>query len=813
MSSQKSIVGISLLLCISLVTACAVDERTQQTRSIGNSPSPKTDITETPQRFISTTQPQARTIGVSDKRLALVIGNANYSYAPLENTVNDANAMASTLEALGFEVIKQTNLNFEGMKQVIRDYGKKLLANTGSTGLFFFAGHGVSVKGVNYLVPIGEGFSSESDIEDGAVNIDMVMRRLEEGNTNIGFIILDACRNNPFAETASRSLHMRGRGLARMDAPSGTLVAYATAPGSTASDGDGKNGLYTSHLIHNLRLPGLTAEQVFKRTREEVEKDSMNEQSPREESSLKGADFYFLPVDKARVVNPEAVELTYWDTIKSSADPSDYQQYLKDYPDGKFASLAKISLKRLSTASPGVSQAGVAYTALNRGDSIHAEDLFKRLAESSRADDKARGLEGLADLALGKGDLAQATQLIDNALKLRPQSSTGLFLKARIADAKGDTKAVSNLLASATSSRAEADFPWQKAEALVAKGNLQRSDNPVEAKQAYEAAMKLDTQSVEAVTNLATLLRDGGQPEKALDLLKKSGNVTAMDRIADSLAYQIQQDLQNKNDQARQKQIDESVKELMARQKETRGAPTGDGWTTPPIVISVLGFAEKSSPLVGRIGMDSLLGQELERVLRAENVLVVDRALIDKVLNELKLGSSSLADPETQLKLGRLTAARLIAVGNLYHLNGKDVVSYRLIDTETTQIVHAMTENISGQMDPTVLSETLAKATAGTVAGRYPTKGRIAMVNGDEIILNLGSKHGLLPGNIYQVLGEPKVIEFQGKIIGKKDADLGQVRIASVEEQMAYAVPVERKGDWESNLRVQQVNVSSTSAH
>lgn len=752
----------------------------------------------------------ANAIETQKNRYALIIGNANYPGVPLNNTLNDAKSMASTLKLLDFDVQVFTNLNFDGMNKAIRDYGNKLLANPDSAGLFYFAGHGVSVKGVNYLIPIGREFKSEGDIEDGSISVDMVLRRLEEGNTKIGFVVLDACRNNPFGKSAKRTLTILDGGLARMNAPSGTLIAYATAPGSTASDGTGQNGLYTMHLVRTLRTPGLSAEQVFKRTRESVEKDSLNEQSPREESSLKGEDFYFLPVDEARKVNPEAVELTYWEAIKSSEDANDFQAYLKDYPKGKYLALAKNALQRIAHQAnndPGLGLAGAAYTALGRNESERAEDLFKQLAQSQRPEDKARGLEGLAELALAKNDLALAEKSVDDALKLRPQSSYALFIKARIAHAKGNPNEVNNLLTSATANKAEADFPWQKANALVASGNQLRVSNPAAAQQAYEAAMTLDTQSVEAITNLATLLRDGGQHERALALLKKIGNVTALDRIADSLAYQIQQDLHYKNDQSRQKQIDESVKELMARQKETRAAlPGGDGWTTPPIAVSIIGFQEKSSPLVGRIGMDSLLGQELERVLRAENVLVVDRALVDKVLNELKLGSSSLADPETQLKLGRLTAARLIAVGNVYHMNGKDVVSYRLIDTETTQIVHSMTESIPGQMDPTVLSEKLAKGTVSAVASRYPTKGRIVMAEGDEIILNLGSKHGLLAGDTYKVLGEPKVIEFQGKVIGKKDIELGKVRIANVEEQMAYAVPVERKGDWPANLRVLQVS-------
>jgi len=744
------------------------------------------------------------------KRLALVIGNSSYASAPLANPANDAKAMAETLRQLGFEVSSHTDLDSTGMKQAIRQFGASLLDNKAGAALFYYAGHGVSLKGLNYLVPVDLELGSVSEIEDNAISADMILRRLEESNADIGFVVLDACRNNPFGKTASRALQITEGGLSRMDVPSGALVAYATSPGSVASDGTGQNGLYTTFLMRNMRMPGLTAEQVFKRTREDVEKESMNAQSPREESSLKGADFYFLPLDKARKVNPEAMELAYWESIKASSDVNDFKAYLAEYPKGKFATLAKNNLDNLSKLigrDPVLGQLGTAYAALDKGDTKTAEAIFKELTQSRRGDDKARGLEGLAQIALNRNDLIQAGAWVDESLKLRPKSSTALFIKARVSFAQGDLGAVKSLLASATSNQTQADFPWQKAQAMVSSGNLLRTSDPAAARKSYEGAMKLDAQSVEAVTNLATLLRDGGQHEQALALLKQSGNVTAMDRIADSLAYQIQQDLINKNDQARQKQIDDSVKELMARQRETAtSAVKGDGWTTPPIAISVIGFQEKSSPMVGRIGLDGLLGQELERVLRAENALVVDRALIDKVLNELKLGSSSLADPETQLQLGRLTAARLIAVGNLYRLNGKEVVSFRLIDTETTQVVHSVTETVAGQIDPTTLSEKLAKAAAAVVTSRYPSKGRLAMVEGEEIIVNLGSKHGILPGDLFNVLGEPKVVEFQGKVIGRRDADLGRLRIANVEDQMAFAVPVERKGEWAANLRIQRLS-------
>jgi hypothetical protein len=253
--------------------------------------------------------------------------------------------------------------------------------------------------------------------------------------------------------------------------------------------------------------------------------------------------------------------------------------------------------------------------------------------------------------------------------------------------------------------------------------------------------------------------------------------------------------------------VDESVRELVVRFKEQKALPqpaNQDKWTTSPIAISVLGFQDLAESLGGRVGMDVLLGQELGRELKARNVLVVDRALIDKVLAELKLGASSLADPETQLRLGRLTAARLIAVGRIFKMNGKNYVSFRLIDTETSQIVVNRTEEAGAVLDPIAMSARLSQIAAAEVQGKYPVKGRLVAIESDGIIINLGKKNGLTTGDVFKVLGEGKPIEFNGKLLGAREIPLGSLRIASVEDQIAFAVPVEKTGVWEANLRIVQ---------
>jgi uncharacterized caspase-like protein len=175
---------------------------------------------------------------VAGKRLALVIGNGGYRDAPLKNPVNDARALAAGLSALGFEVMKGEDLGQREMNRLIARFGERLAGH--DVGMFFFAGHGIQLRGKNYLIPVDAQIASENSVRAEAVDVDAVLDQLSASPLNV--VILDACRNNPF-ERRFRSV---SGGLAQMDAPRGTLIAYATAPGKVAQDGDGTNSTYTA---------------------------------------------------------------------------------------------------------------------------------------------------------------------------------------------------------------------------------------------------------------------------------------------------------------------------------------------------------------------------------------------------------------------------------------------------------------------------------------------------------------------------------------------------------------------------------------
>ena len=242
---------------------------------------------------------------MDDGRLALVIGNADYAQGALPNPLNDARVMASTLDELGFGVVVVENATEREMVEAIRDFGRRLRQGGDGAGVFYYAGHGVEVGGVNYMIPIGVDIADETDVEFEAVAVDEVLARMER-ERGVNIVVLDASRDAPFSPSWS------GSGLARQDPPFGTLIAYATEPGATASDGDGDNGTYTAELVNQMRVPQHVA-LMFQRVREEVVGRTGGAQIPWYASALTSGfsftDEAVAPVQPAEAVGqPETVE-------------------------------------------------------------------------------------------------------------------------------------------------------------------------------------------------------------------------------------------------------------------------------------------------------------------------------------------------------------------------------------------------------------------------------------------------------------------------------------------------------------------------
>jgi len=222
------------------------------------------------------------------RRIALVIGNANYRTRPLRNPRNDADDISNALKATGFQVIDLRDSTLQQMRNAVRQFGDRLINN--DVGLVYYSGHGVEVKGRNYFIPVNADIMREDEISDQGLDVSLILEKMNTAGKGVNILIVDACRDDPFG----RSFRSSSRGLAQMDAPRGTIIAYATSPGKVASDGDPRerNSPYTKNLVKAMQQPNKPIEQVFKEVRRAVQEETKNQQTPWENTSLSG-DFYF----------------------------------------------------------------------------------------------------------------------------------------------------------------------------------------------------------------------------------------------------------------------------------------------------------------------------------------------------------------------------------------------------------------------------------------------------------------------------------------------------------------------------------------
>jgi uncharacterized caspase-like protein len=281
----------------------------------------------------------------AENRTALVIGNSEYKkFSILKNSVNDSRAIKDVLEHKGFNVIYLENATKREIKKAIKKF--KNLLSSGGIGLFYYAGHGLAVENKNYIVPIKVDIDSKEDVEYEAVPVDQILAKMEKASNRLNIVILDACRNDPFSRSA-------GGGLVAVDAAKGMYIAYATAPGKVASDGDGKNGVFTKNLLEAINLKGKKIEEVFKQVRSRVIEDTNGLQIPWTSSSITG-DFYFTIPDIQKQIEPPKqtiqpmakqqktdFEKLLWDEIKDSGNLSSYELFLKEYPNSKYKILAQ----------------------------------------------------------------------------------------------------------------------------------------------------------------------------------------------------------------------------------------------------------------------------------------------------------------------------------------------------------------------------------------------------------------------------------------------------------------------------------------
>ncbi|HEX4891957.1 MAG TPA: caspase family protein [Hyphomicrobiaceae bacterium] len=288
---------------------------------------------------------------LAEARTALVVGNSKYASNPLANPGNDAEAIAKALTSVGFSVTKLVDADAATFRRAIVTFGRTLRTTEG-VGLFYYAGHGVQIDGENYLIPVAADIQQARDAIAEGISLGEVLRTMDSAANRINIVVLDACRNNPYSSGTRGA-----QGLAPVSAPAGTLIAFSTAPGTVALDGDGGRSPYSAALAEMIPASGIVLEEVFRQTRRRVLAATEGRQTPWEHSSLT-REFHFrpkeaMPETSARPIagadpsSRDLEEIRAWEKVKASGSAALIRRHLESYPNGVFAELARYKLDQL----------------------------------------------------------------------------------------------------------------------------------------------------------------------------------------------------------------------------------------------------------------------------------------------------------------------------------------------------------------------------------------------------------------------------------------------------------------------------------
>lgn len=349
-------------------------------------------------------------------RVALVIGNATYLNAgTLANPLNDATDLAAALEGIGFEVSRASDLDAVGMRSALKAF--RDAAQGAEVAVIFYAGHGLEIDGQNYLVPVDAALTTESDVLYDAIPLDLLIEAAS-GTRALSLVIVDACRNNPFAARLARSSRSLGRGLSPVEPAAGTLVAFAARAGTIANDGAGRNSPFTTALLRHVGEPGLDISLLFRRVRDDVMAATLNQQEPFVYGSLPGREIYLVPPGATAVSPPPAAgtsadqEEFAWSLVKDSVDSGRLTAFITAFPRGTHAEEAIERLKTLSgPATPAVQivplAPGEALTVPGSeevpvGTEIAGEERTALAAEPAEAATQEPGLTSLIQAELNR---------------------------------------------------------------------------------------------------------------------------------------------------------------------------------------------------------------------------------------------------------------------------------------------------------------------------------------------------------------------------------------------------------------------------
>jgi tetratricopeptide (TPR) repeat protein/peroxiredoxin len=434
------------------------------------------------------------------------------------------------------------------------------------------------------------------------------------------------------------------------------------------------------------------------------------------------------------------------------------------------------------------------YAALKAGQLDEAEKTFTAMAKE-KGQGEILGKEGLASVYAAKGQSEKALELAASVENAAPE-------RAYIHTVKGDVLYSQNKKAQAQAEYAKAvqnpgaeDF--QKAGAYNKLGRLYASIGDYQqSRDLYDQAVQIDPYYVEAMANKGVVYEKEGKWDKALDMYNQGQSLDKDDVFASALAKRAAQMVALQTDSKNRERVDKLVKELSKRyrsQKKIFTTSPEDTWTSRPMVLSFIDFAETGG-LSERDGMSTVLTTQLADELNASGrVQVVERVVIDRLLEELNLGSSDLADPETSLRLGRVLAAQVIGTGSLLHMPDGTMLSLRLIDTETTAIPKVINRELSTDVSLKKELHRLNREILTTVMTTYPLQAYVVNVTGDKVMINLGSNQGVVLGSKFEVIEEQEPIEYKGKKLQQAAKKIAGIEVISVEPDLSYCRIIEQE--------------------
>jgi uncharacterized caspase-like protein len=359
---------------------------------------------------------------LADKRVALVIGNGAYQkVAKLGNPANDASAVAAMLKSAGFEVDSRLNLTAPELRKSLREFGGK--SRDADVAIIYYAGHGIELDGTNYLIPVDASLETDTDVLDETLPLERVLFAVEPAK-QLRLVILDACRDNPFAKTMKRTIASRaiGRGLAKVEPTSpNTMVAFAAKAGSTASDGDSKNSPFAAALVEHLPKPGLDLRRAFGFVRDDVLKNTGNKQEPYVYGSLGGNDLPLVPAKPVATgpqADPQASVRRDYELALQAGDRDAWEAFLLAYPDGFYANLAKVQLKKIAAEEARAAASEKVRLAEQEKARLAAEGARKaeqeKAAKAAKAAEEARmAAERVKQAELEKAAAAERTRLAE----------------------------------------------------------------------------------------------------------------------------------------------------------------------------------------------------------------------------------------------------------------------------------------------------------------------------------------------------------------------------------------------------------------